>query len=163
MGQNSAHYNFDWIDFMEIEESLGKDYVFINKLHPFIKNVDSVPADSDFFLDLTSEREINDLLFITDVLITDYSSVIFEASLLNINTIFYVPDLKEYTESRDFYYPFDRYTFGKIAENMEELIDAILSPKNDEDKLREFKEHFCGACDGNATKRFVKTLFLEES
>ncbi len=162
-GQNSAHYNFDWIDFAEIEESLGKDYVFINKLHPFIKNVDSVPKDSDFFLDLTSEREINDLLFITDILITDYSSVIFEASLLNINTIFYVPDLDEYTESRDFYYPFEKYTFGKIAKNMDELIDAIQHPKNDEVKLKKFKKHFCESCDGHATKRFVETIFSKES
>lgn len=161
-GQNTAYYNFDWIDFSELQESLGEDYQFIIKLHPFIKNTDSVPKDNAFFLDLTSEREINDLLFITDVLITDYSSVIFEASLLNINTIFYVPDLIEYTESRDFYYPFERYTFGRIAENMVELIDSIQHPENDLDKLSQFKKHFCDACDGHATERFVNTLFLEE-
>ena len=161
-GQNSAHYNFDWIDFSDLQEALDGEYQFIIKLHPFIKNTDSVPKDNAFFLDLTAEREINDLLFITDILITDYSSVIFEASLLNINTIFYVPDLVEYTESRDFYYPFDRYTFGKIAENMDDLIEAIKHPENDIDKLNEFKKHFCEACDGQATKRFVKDLFLEE-
>ena len=158
-GQNSAYYNFDWIDFADLQESLGEDYQFIIKLHPFIKNTDSVPKDNEFFLDLTCEREINDLLFITDVLITDYSSVIFEASLLNIDTIFYVPDLVEYTESRDFYYPFDRYTFGKIAEDMPQLIDAIQHSENDEEKLLEFKNHFCGACDGHATERFVEMLF----
>lgn len=161
-GQNSAHYNFDWIDFSDLQEALDGEYQFIIKLHPFIKNTNSVPKDNVFFLDLTAEREINDLLFITDILITDYSSVIFEASLLNINTIFYVPDLVEYTESRDFYYPFDRYTFGKIAENMDDLIEAIKHPENDIDKLNEFKKHFCEACDGQATKRFVKDLFLEE-
>lgn len=161
-GQNTAYYNFDWIDFSELQESLGEDYQFIIKLHPFIKNTDSVPKDNAFFLDLTPEREINDLLFITDVLITDYSSVIFEASLLNINTVFYVPDLVEYTESRDFYYPFERYTFGRIAENMVELIDSIQHPENDLEKLSQFKKHFCDACDGHATERFVNTLFLEE-
>ncbi len=161
-GQNSAHYNFDWIDFQKIEETLGEDYVFIVKLHPFIQHTKSVPWDNDMFLDMTTEREINDLLFITDILITDYSSVIFEASLLNINTIFYVPDLVEYTESRDFYYPFEKYTYGQIAENMEELLDAICHPANDVEKLEEFKEHFCGACDGTATKRLVATLFDKE-
>lgn len=161
-GQNSAHYNFEWIDFADLQQSLGEEYQFIIKLHPFIKNTDSVPKDNEFFLDLTSEREINDLLFITDVLITDYSSVIFEASLLNINTIFYAPDLQEYTESRDFYYPFQRYTFGKIAENMDELIEAIHHPENDVKKLNEFKKHFCEACDGHATQRFVQTLFTKE-
>lgn len=158
-GQNSAYYNFDWIDFDELQIALKGEYIFIIKLHPFIKNIDSVPKDNDFYLDLTAEREINDLLFITDVLITDYSSVIFEASLLNINTIFYVPDLQIYTESRDFYYPFDHYTFGKIAENLDSLIKAIKNPQNDAKKLEKFKEHFCGSCDGKATKRFVDTLF----
>lgn len=158
-GQNSAHYNFEWLDFARIEEFLGDDYVFVVKLHPFIKNTEEVPSDNEMFLDMSGEREINDLLFVTDVLITDYSSVIFEASLLNINTIFYVPDLIEYTASRDFYYPFEKYTFGEIAENTEELIQCIKYPANDMNKLEEFKKHFCGACDGKATKRFVDTIF----
>lgn len=158
-GQNSAHYNFDWIDFDRIEKELGDDYIFIVKLHPFIKNTDKVPVDNPMFLDLTFEREINDLLFVTDILITDYSSVIFEASLLNIDTIFYVPDLESYTEGRDFYYPFERYTFGQVVENMPDLITSIKEPKTDIEKLEAFKHHFCNACDGNATKRFVDTLF----
>ncbi len=158
-GQNSAHYNFEWIDFPAIEKALGDEYVFVVKLHPFIKNTESVPTESEMFLDMTAEREINDLLFVTDVLITDYSSVIFEASLLNVNTVFYVPDLVEYTESRDFYYPFEKYTYGEIAENMEELLCAIKQPANNSEKLEAFKEHFCGACDGHATERLVVTLF----
>ena len=44
--------------------------------------------DPSFYLNVSDEREINDFLFITDILITDYSSVIFEASLLDIKTIF---------------------------------------------------------------------------
>lgn len=161
-GQNSAHYNFQWLDFEKMEAELGDEYIVIVKLHPFIKNTSSVPKESDMFLDMTAEREINDLLFVTDILITDYSSVIFEASLLNINTIFYVPDLEEYTASRDFYYPFERYTFGEIAENLDTLLYAIQHPKMDQKKLEEFKEHFCGACDGHATERFVETLFDKE-
>lgn len=158
-GQGSAHYNFDWLDFSKVEKELGEDYVFVVKLHPFIKNIETVPQNNPIFLNLTAEREINDLLFVTDILITDYSSVIFEASLLNINTIFYVPDLQEYTASRDFYYPFERYTFGEIANDMDELIGSILHPNNDQEKLEEFKRHFCESCDGKATKRFVSTLF----
>lgn len=161
-GQKSAYYNFEWLDFQAIEEALGDEYVFIVKLHPFIKNTENVPVDNDVFLDMTAEREINDLLFVTDILITDYSSVIFEASLLDIDTIFYVPDLEEYTADRDFYYPFETYTYGTIAKNMDELICGIQHPTNDSEKLKAFKEHFCGACDGHATERFVATLFTKE-
>ncbi len=159
-GQKSAYYNFEWIDFEKIKQEFGEEYCFVVKLHPFVHNVEEIPEDDNFYLNMTQERDINDLLFITDILITDYSSVIFEASLLNINTVFYVPDLEEYTASRDFYYPFEEYMFGKMAKTQDELIAAIGQPENDEKKRVEFKKKFCGACDGKSTKRVVDTLFF---
>lgn len=160
-GQNSAYYDFSVINFNKIKVSLKDEYVFIIKLHPFIKNITEVPEDDEFFINLTSEREINDLLFITDILITDYSSVIFENSLLNNKVIFFVPDLKEYIESRDFYYPFLKYTYGDVVDNTDKLINSIINPSTDSKKSKEFKELFCSACDGNATKRFVEELILK--
>lgn len=161
-GQQSAHYNFEWLDFKALKDSLSDDYIFALKLHPFINNIEEIPKDDSFFINLTEEREINDLLFVTDVLITDYSSVIFESSLLNIPTVFFVPDLQEYVQSRDFYYPFEKYTYGLCAEDCGKLISAIRNPQNDNDKLEVFREFFCGSCDGFSTQRVVKTLFLEE-
>lgn len=160
-GQKSAYYDFSVIDFKKIKKELKEDYVFIIKLHPFIKNIEEVPKNDKFFLDLTHEREINDLLFITDVLITDYSSVIFENSLLNNKTIFFVPDLEEYISSRDFYYSFDKYTYGDVVYNTDELINSIKKSKTDKEKLKEFKEYFCSSCDGNSTKRFVEELIIK--
>ena len=158
-GQKSAHYDFSWIDFEKLKEKLGPEYCFILKIHPFVKNIEEMPNEDDFFINMTEEREINDLLFVTDILITDYSSVIFEASLLDIDTVFFVPDLEEYMASRDFYYPFEDYMFGKEARNTEELIDCIKEPAKDEKKIQKFKTKFCGACDGHSTKRVVDTLF----
>lgn len=160
-GQKSAKYNFDWLDYDRIAKEFGEDYIFINKLHPFIKNNVELPQHP-MFLDLTAEREINDLLFITDILITDYSSVIFEASLLNINTVFYVPDYEDYTKGRDFYYDFDKYTFGTVAYDMQALVEALHNPENDLKKLEEFKRYFCQACDGKATQRMVNYILNNE-
>lgn len=161
-GQKTAYYNFDWINYKLLEKSLGNEYVFINKLHPFINDIGELP-ESEMFIDMSNEREINDLLLITDILITDYSSVIFEAALLNIDTIFYVPDYEDYTRGRDFYYSYDKYTYGMVTRNMKELLEAIKNPANDKDKLKEFKEYFCNACDGNATKRVVNELFKSKN
>lgn len=158
-GQATAHYNFEWIDFDKMKRELGDQYCFIIKMHPFIHNIEHLPENDGFFLNLTMERDINDLLFITDILITDYSSVIFEGSLLDIDTVFFTPDLEEYIESRDFYYPFSEYMFGKMARNQEELLDAIRKPENDSEKRRLFKAKFCGSCDGHATERVVEKLF----
>ena len=121
-GQKSAHYNFEWFDLKKFSETFNKDYVCIFKLHPFIKNKPDYDIENDpFYIDLTSEREINDLLFVTDILITDYSSVIFEYSFFKKPVIFFTPDLEEYKNSRDFYYPLEKYTYGEVAKNFDEL------------------------------------------
>lgn len=157
-GQNEAYYDFKMIDFAKIKQELKNDYVFVIKLHPFIKNIDEVPSDDEFFINLTKEREINDLLFITDILVTDYSSVIFENSLLNNKVIFYTPDLEEYISSRDFFYSFDKYTYGDVTYNTDELIESIKKENIDTKKLKAFKEFFCSSCDGHSTQRFVEEL-----
>lgn len=161
-GQNTAYYDFSLIDFKKLKEKYSKDYVFIVRPHPFTKNIDEMPKEDDFFINMTEEREINDILFITDILITDYSSVIFENSLLNNKAIFFVPDLEEYIASRDFYYEFSKYTYGDVCKNMDELLKAIDNPTLDLKKLKEFKEYFVSSCTGNSTENFVKTLILEE-
>ncbi len=160
-GQNTAYYDFSLLDFKKIEEKFKNDYVFIVRPHPFTKNLEDMPKENDFYMHLTEEREVNDLLFITDVLITDYSSVIFEYALLNRRTIFFVPDLEEYMASRDFFYPFEKYTYGEVAHNMEELIIAIEKGKVNQKKLKEFKEYFISSCDGNSTERFIHQFFKE--
>lgn len=158
-GQKTAYYDFQWIDFERIREEFSEKYCFVVKMHPFVHNIDEIPEDDNFYLNMTQERDINDLLLITDILITDYSSVIFEGALLDINTIFYVPDLDEYVASRDFYYPFEEYMFGKLAKTKEELVEAIRNPENIDEKRETFKKKFCSACDGKSTKRVVDMLF----
>lgn len=161
-GQGTAYYDFSWLDFKTLEKNFQKNYICIIKLHPFIKNrPDYDFKSSKFFLDLTSEREINDLLFLTDILITDYSSVIYEYSFFKKPIIFYVPDMEEYISSRDFYYSFDKYNYGVSTTNMEELIHAIKNEQVDISKINKFHNYFCSACDGHATKRVVD-YFLEE-
>lgn len=162
-GIKTAHYDYSWISFGDLQKNLGDEYVVVLKMHPFIKNKPKEELDKSFYLDLSDEREINDLLFITDVLVTDYSSVIFEASLLEICTVFYTPDYDDYVENRDFYYPFEDYTYGSVAKNQGELIESIKNEKFDNEKLRNFKEKFCSSCDGKSSERFVNFFFKEEN
>lgn len=161
-GQNTAYYNYDWIDFERIKKEFEKEYVCIIKMHPFIKNKPSISfKDDDFYLDLSDEREINDLLFITDLLITDYSSVIYEYSFFKKPIIFYTPDFDEYIASRDFFYNFDKYNYGVRVDNIDDLIKAIKKGEFDKKIIDNFYEYFCSACDGNSTKKVVD-YFLGE-
>lgn len=158
----NGYYDYQQIDFQRFKDELSHEYICIIKMHPFIQNKPSQDLDTDFYLNLSHEREINDLLFITDILITDYSSVIFEASLLNICTIFYAYDLEEYIKERDFFYPYQKYTYGPVVKTFDELLHAIKERKLDEVKLRNFKKQFTSSCDGHSTKRFVETLLKED-
>lgn len=161
-GRKSAHYPESYIDLKKIYENLKENEIFIIKLHPFIKN--AIPIDAawkDKIIDLTNYYDINNLLLVTDLLITDYSSVIFEYSFMEKPAIFYVPDLEEYAHSRSFYYDYQEYMYGTTANNQEELIQNMQHAVVDIDKINKFKEKFLNQCDGNATKRFVEELILK--
>ena len=158
-GQKSATYDFDVFEIEKLYEALKEDYIIISKLHPFIKKHMEIPEGcEDFVIDLSEEREINDLLFITDILITDYSSVCFEYSLLNKPMIFFAYDLDDYIASRDFYYPYESFVPGPIAKTTDEIVDIIKENRFEVEKLEKFRNTFFDHFDGKSTQRVVDTL-----
>lgn len=166
-GQKSARYDFDLIDFEKIYKELkDKNYVFLISMHPFVRNMDDMElpeGSEDFFIDLGKEKRINDVLLVADTLITDYSSSIFDYAFLNKPVVFFTPDYEEYFEDRGFYYSFEEYTYGPVAENTAQLIKCIKDAKVDDEKLKKFKKKFISSCDGKSTKRFVKELIIKHA
>ena len=103
-GQNSAYYPIDVFNPNKFFEDTNGEYAILIKLHPFCKEKYVINKKyKDYIIDLSNEDELNDLLFVTDLLITDYSSSVFEASLLNIPMLFFAYDLYQYISERDFY------------------------------------------------------------
>lgn len=164
-GAGSAWYPFEKFDAGALLKELGEDYILIIKHHPFVAQKHPVDEESHLqILDLSKESEINDLLFITDVLITDYSSVIFEASLLNIPMLFYAFDLEEYVVNRDFYYPFKNFVPGKIVRSQTEIIQSVREEAYEQEKIESFKHRFFDDLDGRSSERvadFVLGLLNE--
>ena len=109
-------------------------------------------------IDLSDEREINQLLLVTDTLITDYSSVIFEYAFLKKPIVFYLPDLAEYDRDRSFFYDFSEYLYGTACYSKEDLPNAVIRPQEIPLKREQFFEKFLGACDGNSTQRFINEI-----
>lgn len=158
-GQMSAYYPLDAIDIQKLYDDIGSEYAIIIKLHPFCKEryvIDEKYKDCIF--DFSDEDELNDLLFITDLLITDYSSVVFEASLLDIPMLFYSFDLTEYVLSRDFYYEYEYFVPGKIVYNQSELTNSIINSDFECDKVDNFKNLFFDNLDGNSTQRVADKI-----
>ena len=161
---SQATYDFDAIDYKFLYENLKDEYIFIFKWHPAIYwNIkDSLQKElsdmSDFYYDFSSDRDINDLLFIADILITDYSSVLFDWALLKKPIIYFVYDLYSYIVERGFYFKFSDYLYGPVIKTEDELVNAIKNAKFDNKKNQRFIKQFMGACDGNSTEKVIETI-----
>ena len=87
--------------------------------------------------------EVNDILFIVDVLITDYSSIIYEMSLLKKPMLFFAFDQKYYEATRDFYEPYEELVPGKIVHDFDELMTALRDKDYEFEKMEGFiKKNF---------------------
>ena len=156
---NDGCYPKEFLDIKRLADALGDEWALILKYHPFIKNPAEIPNEvKDRVFDFGDEREINDILFITDVLVTDYSSVIFENAVLGNPCILYAPDLADYEGERGFYFEYDAYSCGQVVKNKNELAEAIKSAGNNTEKSDEFKRRFVSLCDGNSSERFVNEI-----
>ncbi|NFG08704.1 CDP-glycerol--glycerophosphate glycerophosphotransferase, partial [Clostridium botulinum] len=147
------------LDLEYIYNNLSSEYVIVTKMHPFIKNGIEVPVElCDRIVDLSYE-DIDDLMISSDLLITDYSSIIFEYAIMKKPMIFFAYDLPLYDNSlRGFYYNYTEFVPGPIAVNTEEIVEIIKYNKCDLNRISEFKKKFNGYDDGEATKRIVKNI-----
>ena len=160
MVKETAYYPTEMFDLNEVCKKLPNDYAIIVKHHPFVKDIQSIPKEyEDRVIDLSQDTELNDLLFVTDVIITDYSSLVFEASLLDIPMVFYVFDLEKYIRERDFYFDFKLYAPGKIVYSQEQLINAIIDGDFSTERIKPFADMFFDYRDGKSTDRVVKLIY----
>lgn len=167
-----AHYDIARLNLEKIYNELSnQNYIFIFKWHPFLANnirlqiesgYDEYKKYKDFYYDLSTEGDINDLLLVTDILITDYSSVIFDYFFTNKPIIYFTYDLEEYANDRGMYFPFEDYVYGSIAKTNEELLKAIKEPNIEAEKRNKFKQKFLDACDGKSTLKTYKWIFEDK-
>ena len=163
-GPKTAYYPMQKIDFKAIADYCRDiNGVFIFKMHFLVKNELEIPPEySDVLIDATDYREINDLLFVADVLVTDYSSTIYESSLLNIPMLFYAFDLEEYISSRDFYDEFESFVPGKITRSFDELLGALKDEDYEYEKVERFKKLNFEFLDGGSSDRVIDWLILDK-
>lgn len=144
------------LDIAAFAEHFSKDYVLLLKHHPMVKKRPRVPEEyQDFAMDVTKTLNIDTLLCVSDICISDYSSLIYEYSLFERPMIFYAFDLDDYFDWRGFYYNYDELTPGPIFKTNEEMIEYIehIDERFDRDEVVAFRKKFMGACDGHATER----------
>ena len=164
--KETANYPVNVFDIKYLLSQIDDDYAVIIKHHPFVKQIQPIPKQySDRVIDLSIGTDINDLLFVTDVIISDYSSLIFEASLKEIPMIFYAYDLERYIKERDFYFDYALNVPGKIVYNMEEIITTINNEDFQTERTEAFRNMFFDHFDGNSSQRvadLITKLVLEK-
>lgn len=162
-GSGDAHYDYNELDFAALYEACGEDTVVLFRQHHFIPEPAPIPAEfTDRLIDVASCTDTNDLLLISDVLITDYSSVIYEYSLLERPMIFFAYDLDTYSATRGMHREYSEAAPGSIATTFEELLRLIGGPSLSVEKTKEFVRENFDYVDTNNSDRVIDTLILED-
>lgn len=153
---------------LEIDKFLAQingEFVLGLKLHPFVAQGFSLTKEQEEkfkgrLYDFSHYKDLNTLLAVSEMLITDYSSIVFEYCLQGKPMIFYAYDLKKFSDlGRGFYKPYNLFVPGPIAETTEELIELIKEKSFDYEKIEAFKMEYYEYLDGKSTQRITKNIF----
>ncbi|SNS79601.1 CDP-glycerol glycerophosphotransferase [Bacillus sp. OK838] len=152
-------------DLERMKEALGNEYVLLLRMHVVISNNLSIPSEfEDFVINVSNYSDIQELYLISDILITDYSSVMFDFANTARPILYYTYDMEDYRDNiRGFYMDFEKEAPGPFLKTTEEIIETI----GDIDEINKlykkryslFREKYCGIEDGKATQRIVDKFF----
>lgn len=113
-------------------------------------------------IDVSRHREVETLMIASDVLVTDYSSVMFDYAILGRPIVLYVDDWEEYERSRGTYLDIREEGPGDPVYTQDQLVGALadaLSGARDDRRLAAFRDRFCPWDDGRASERAVAAVF----
>jgi CDP-ribitol ribitolphosphotransferase len=149
------------LDLETLASELGSDHVLLLRLHPFVRDRMAIgAAAAGFVRDVSGHADIGELMFASDVLVTDYSSAIFEYSLLERPMAFLAPDLAAYEGERGFYVDYRSWVPGPVFETTEQLAAWLRAGAADLERVRQFRDASFAVADGRATARFVDEVLI---
>lgn len=152
------------LDLKKLQEELSDEYVILLRMHYFVANNIDISDFKGFAYDASGYGDIAELYLISDLLITDYSSVFFDYANLKRPILFFTYDLEKYENVlRGFYIDIHTEIPGPLLKTNDELLDAVQNiDKVYEEfakKYDEFYERFCSIDDGNASKRIYERIW----
>lgn len=163
VGQYKFTFQFE---LEKMRERFGNEFVLLTRMHYLVAESFDFENYGDFVKDVSSYPDIAELYLISDMLITDYSSVFFDYANLNRPIIFYMYDLDDYRDRlRGFYFDIEKEAPGQIVEDEEGLFDAIeYASKNGQvypEAFKKFRNRFCYLEDGKSTEQLVDRILRQ--
>ena len=161
----SGRYRFDFrLDLERAWRELGDGYVILLRGHHHM--ADDVPAGTrpGFVINVTRYPEITDLFLVSDAIITDYSSVMFDFAPTGRPMLFYTYDLEQYRDKlRGFYFDFQAEAPGPLLATSAEVVESIGDLDGVAARYRQayaaFQAKFCQLDDGKAAARACDRIF----
>lgn len=149
------------VDFVKWEKELGDEYVLLFRAHHFTTEHMKIDFNS-FIRDASNYPDINELMIVSDVLISDYSATIFDFCILERPIVSFAYDLDDYKQSRGLYIDLPSELPCGIVKTEDEVISQIKSMDYSDSckRVKLFKEKFVPV-GGHATEMCVNALFCE--
>lgn len=150
-------------DINKLQDQLGEDYIILFRAHYLVAQAFDFSTYSGFIYDMSAVDDINDLYIVSDVLVTDYSSVFFDYANLRRPMLFYMYDKEHYEKDlRGFYLPLDAVP-GDIVTTQDALV-AQLQRLDDYTKetmatVDSFAKEYTALDDGHASERVINAVF----
>ena len=153
------------MDFDLMKDELKDDYLLIVKYHYSVKDNIDWDKYSPFVIECNESWDIQELYLISDILITDYSSVMFDYAILKRPMLFFTYDLEFYKNNlRDFYFDMVEEVPGPLVENTEDLVNEIKSLDSEEyfkeygEKYNKFNSKYNEFDNGTASEEIIKII-----
>ncbi len=149
------------MDYDVMRDALSDEYVMIVKYHYLVEDKVDWSKYKGFIYEFNQHADIADLYLVADMLITDYSSVMFDYSLLKRPLFFFAYDMENYKNNlRGFYFDFLATAPGPIAQDTKSLAEAIRNYKDEDwqDKYKAFSDKYNSCDDGHASKKVSELI-----
>lgn len=149
------------MDITALMDELGEDYILLFRAHHQIRSQMNL-TDCPQVIDVSDVDDPNDLYIVSDLMITDYSSTMFDFANLKRPMIFHMFDRTEYEDHiRGFYLSLDELP-GPVTSTTKELAEAVVSLTDSftyDERYERFNDKFNRYEDGSAARRVIDTCF----
>lgn len=161
---STGRYAFvNYLELDKVSRAFGDDTILLVRGHSNTPGMTSAATPANV-VDVSTYPDVAELLLVSDALVTDYSSIMFDFAVTGRPMVFLVPDIEEYAgTTRGFYLDFREIAPGPLHATTEQVLASLASLANlaaeQQDRYRSFRHRFTPKDDGQAASRIVDAVW----